>query len=118
MSWQQYADENVRGGMLEFLILHLLTERDMYGYEIRQKLAERTNQMFDMQQGSLYGAFYRMENKKWITSYKKMGETNHQRMYYHIEQSGREYLDYGKKQFFKVFSGIVQLFNWEEQSHE
>jgi len=118
MGWQQYADENIRGGMLEFLILHMLTECDMYGYQIRQKLSERTKGMYEMQIGSLYGAFYRMESKKWISSYKQIGETNKPRTYYHIEDSGKEYLAYGKAQYMKVTEGIMNLFNWSEGSNE
>ena len=44
--WRIYVDENVRSGVVEFLILHLLTERDMYGYELRQELEERTKGVY------------------------------------------------------------------------
>ena len=38
MKWQNDIYENVRSGLVELLILQLLCERDMYGYEIRQFL--------------------------------------------------------------------------------
>lgn len=54
MEWKNDIDENVRSGIVELLILHLLCERDMYGYEIIKLLASRTNGAFIMKQASLY----------------------------------------------------------------
>ena len=118
MAWKTDIDENVRSGLVELLILHLLCERDMYGYEIKKKLAERTNNAFDMKQASLYGPLYRMTSRGLISSHKEMAGEKRFRMYYHIEDEGKKYLEYGKEQINYVFSGIMNLLTWEKKSDE
>lgn len=118
MDWKKDIDENVRGGIVELLVLHLLCERDMYGYEIRQTLAKRTNMAYEMKEASLYGPLYRMSSRGLISSHKEMAGEKRFRMYYHIEDAGREYLAYGKEQIEYVFSGIMRLLNWEGDDNE
>lgn len=114
MERKNNIEENVRSGLVEFLILHLLCERDMYGYEIKKKLAERTNNAFDMKQASLYGPLYRMSSLGLISSHKEMAGEKRFRMYYHIEDSGLKYLSYGEEQIEYVFSGVTNLLSWEK----
>ncbi len=118
MAWKTDIDENIRSGLVELLILHLLCERDMYGYEIKKKLAERTNNAFDIKQASLYGPLYRMTSRGLISSHKEMAGEKRFRMYYHIEDEGKKYLEYGKEQINYVFSGIMNLLTWEKKSDE
>ena len=101
MEWKNDIDENVRSGIVELLILHLLCERDMYGYEIIKLLASRTNGAFIMKQASLYGPLYRMSSRGLISSHK-----------------GREYLEYGKEQINLVFSGVMNLLNWGNDKND
>lgn len=118
MKWKNDINENVRSGLVELIILHLLSERDMYGYEIRKMLAERTNGAFVMKDAALYGPLYRMASRGLISSHKEMAGEKRFRMYYHIEDFGTEYLAYAKEQFNFVFSGIVNLLNWSEDENE
>lgn len=118
MSWKNDIDENVRSGIVELLVLQLLCERDMYGYEIRKLLAQRTNNAYIMKEASLYGPLYRMASRGLISSYKKMAGEKRFRMYYHIEDTGREYLSYGKEQINFVFSGVMDLLNWQDDDNE
>ena len=41
MNWKNDIDENLKFGLLEILILHLLTEEDTYGYKIRKDLVKK-----------------------------------------------------------------------------
>ncbi|MCQ2354553.1 MAG: PadR family transcriptional regulator [Clostridia bacterium] len=112
MGWKDDIEENVRSGIVELLILHLLCEHDMYGYEIRQELSERTNGAYLMKEGSLYGPLYRMQSRGLISAHKEMAGEKRFRMYYHIEKNGMEYLAYGKEQMIFVFSGTAKLLGW------
>ena len=111
--WKRDIEENTRSGIVELLILQLLSEEDMYGYQIKQKLAKRTNGTFVMKEGSLYGPLYRMSQRNLISSYKELVGEKRFRNYYHIEPNGVEYLSYGKSELKSVFQGISLLFNWE-----
>ena len=114
MKWQNDIYENVRSGLVELLILQLLCERDMYGYEIRQFLDDRTQGAFKLKEGSLYGPLYRMSSRNLVSSHKEMAGEKRFRMYYHIEPAGVEYLKYGKEQIDLVFGGVENLFNTSE----
>ena len=116
MDWRHDAEESMRGELLEILVLSLLLERDKYGIELRQELCDRTESIYDIQQGTLYGALHRMEEKGMISSYKVKEGTSRLRIYYHLEDFGKKYLKYFKRYFLKVFSGVMQLFEWEEDN--
>ena len=119
MKWQKDIEENVRGGIAELLILHLLCERDMYGYEIRNTLAERTQKAFDLKEAALYGPLYRMSSRGLISSRKELVGAKRFRVYYHIEEEGRQYLEYGEEQLRFVFDGIMNLLDSKgEENHE
>lgn len=109
MAWQDDIQENIKCGLVEILILALLTTEDMYGYRIKTELAERTNQAIIVKEGSLYGPLYRMEQRKLISSRKELVGEKRFRNYYHIEPSGREYLDYAVKEFQFIFGGAANL---------
>ena len=118
MTWKESIDENVRLGIVELLILHMLSERDMYGYEIKEALATRTNNAFIIKEGSLYGPLYRMQSRGIITSRKEMVVNKRFRMYYMLTDHGREYLEYGKEQMKIVFAGVESLLNWKGVENE
>ncbi len=109
MSWQDDIQENIKCGLVEILILALLTTEDMYGYRIKTELAERTNHAIIVKEGSLYGPLYRMEQRKLISGKKELVGEKRFRNYYHIEPSGREYLSYAIKQFRFIFDGADNL---------
>lgn len=109
--WKNDIEENVRSGIVELLILQLLSETDMYGYQIKQELARRTNDCFVMKEGSLYGPLYRMSERKLISSHKELVGEKRFRNYYHIEDAGREYLEYGKSELRFIFDGVSSLLN-------
>lgn len=118
MKWMNDIAENVRSGLVELLILHLLTEEDMYGYQIKQELRRRTNGAIVMKEGSLYGPLYRMHKRNLISSYNQQVGERRIRNYYHIEDAGREYLAYGKREIDYVFAGVNQLLNWSKADHD
>ena len=103
MSWMDNIRENVKSGLIETLILSLLSTKDMYGYQIKTELANRTNQAFLVKEGSLYGSLYRMEERKLISSRKELVGQRRFRNYYHLEDAGKEYLQCAIKEFQAIF---------------
>lgn len=80
------AREQEPGGM-NLLILHLLSERDMYGYEMVIELANRSSEVFQMKEGTLYPLLHRLEKEGSVSAYeeKKDGRV---RRYYHLTRKG------------------------------
>ena len=78
-------------GHLETIILKLIMEQDRYGYEIANRIKERTNNQFTIKEATLYSIVNRLEKKDLIESY--IGEKTHgkKRRYYTITVLGRAY---------------------------
>ena len=86
MAWEDDIEENIKCGLVEFLILALLTTEDMYGYRIKTELAVRTNNAIIVKEGSLYGPLYRMEQRKLISSRKELVGEKRFRNYYQSDK--------------------------------
>ncbi len=83
--------DQIRKGSTEFLILTLLAERPMYGYEIAQQLTERSNGYFETKEGLLYPTLHRMQQSGWLSS-KWQEVDGRRRKYYSLTPPGREML--------------------------
>jgi PadR family transcriptional regulator, regulatory protein PadR len=83
--------DQMRKGSTEFLILSLLAEGSMYGYEISQKLEQRSGGYFEMKEGLLYPALHRMQQNGWLTSEWQEIE-GRSRKYYALTPQGKKVL--------------------------
>lgn len=110
MTWKNDIEENFKVGLLDLLILKLLSKEDMYGYQIRQEIFNLSNEVIEIKEGSLYGPFYRLEKKEFITSNKVLVGAKRFRVYYHITDLGREYLQCGIEVFDLIFNGADAIF--------
>ncbi|WOO35355.1 PadR family transcriptional regulator [Anaerocolumna sp. AGMB13020] len=86
----------IRGHTEPIILAHLL-ERDSYGYQINKEIMEKTNNLFELKEATLYTAFRRLEQAQLITSYWGDQEVGARRRYYSITDKGRQaYQDYRK----------------------
>lgn len=81
----------IRKGSTEIVILSLLAERPMYGYEMVQELEERSGGYFEMKEGLLYPTLHRMQRRGWLSSSWREVE-GRRRKYYGLTAVGREML--------------------------
>jgi len=84
-----------RKGCARTLVLKLLSERPMYGYEIAITLAQRSENVFSLEQGTLYPLLYSLERKEMIHISKKIKDkkTSRTRLYYSLTKKGKETLE-------------------------
>lgn len=82
----------MRKGSTEILILSLLVERPMYGYEISQQLEQRSGGYFEMKEGLLYPALHRMQQNGWLSATWRTVE-GRRRKYYSLTSLGRDVLE-------------------------
>jgi PadR family transcriptional regulator PadR len=87
---QQTAD--VLRGTLDLLILRTLALEPMHGWGISQRIEQVSRGLLDVNQGSLYPALQRLEQKGWIGSDWKTTENNRRAKYYALTASGRRAL--------------------------
>jgi PadR family transcriptional regulator PadR len=83
--------DQMRKGSTEILILSLLVERPMYGYEISQQLEQRSGGYFEMKEGLLYPTLHRMQQDGWLSAEWRTVD-GRRRKYYALTSTGREVL--------------------------
>jgi PadR family transcriptional regulator, regulatory protein PadR len=87
----QKWDSQVRKGILELIILLVLSGKERYGYELIQDLKASTD--FDVAEGTIYPLLNRLKNEELIESYWKEMETGIPRKYYTITEKGKDTLE-------------------------
>jgi PadR family transcriptional regulator, regulatory protein PadR len=83
-------DRELLKGSIALLILKLLSERDMYGYEIIQESVRRSQDAFEFKEGTLYPALHQLHKRGYLRSEWRTGETGKQRKYYGLTTAGRK----------------------------
>lgn len=79
-------------GVAEPIVLRLVADRAMYGYEIIKTVNERTNGEFEWKEGTLYPCLHRLENAGWIRSDWQTASNGRRRKYYRITRRGQSLL--------------------------
>ncbi|MCI9174936.1 MAG: helix-turn-helix transcriptional regulator [Lachnospiraceae bacterium] len=99
---------NIKKATIEMLILQILSETDMYGYQITQEFKKRSNEEFIILEGSMYPILYRLADSGCISSYNRKAGIRKTRVYYHIEETGIKRLEEMKEEF-RHAVGLVEL---------
>ncbi len=79
-------------GTLDMLILQALQWGAMHGYGIAQSIRLKSNEVLQVETGSLYPALHRLERQKWVKSEWKMTESRQRAKFYQITKKGKEQL--------------------------
>ena len=98
-------EKSLVSGSMTMLILKLLSEKDMYGYEMIDTLREKSQNVFELKAGTLYPLLHGLEEKGLLTVYEQehLGKV---RKYYSITKQGRKLLD-KKTEEWKIYSDAV-----------
>lgn len=98
-------DKELLKGSTTMLVLNLLKNSNMYGYEMIKKLKEKSENVFELKEGTLYPILHGLEEKGFITSY--WDETGaKRRKYYAITEKGKKKLK-DKEEEWKIFSNGI-----------
>lgn len=106
------SSDNIRGH-LEAIVLLLVREKDRYGYEISKEIINRTQNVFQIKQATLYAVFQRLEKRALITSYYGDETQGGRRKYYKITAVGRAYYKQKVKEW-NTMKKIINIFMEEE----
>lgn len=80
-------------GMLDLLILRTLALEPLHGWAIAQRIRQMSNEVLLVQQGSLYPALHRLEERGLISATWGASETNRRAKYYTMTAAGRQQLE-------------------------
>lgn len=104
-------DKSLISGSTSMLLLRLLEDKDMYGYEMIEMLESKSNQVFTLKAGTLYPLLHSLEGKNYLTSYES--EVNgKQRKYYSLTKDGRKYLRSRKEEWQEYQTAVLNVL-WE-----
>jgi PadR family transcriptional regulator len=95
--WDEYIvakdKADLLQGTLDMLILKALSLGELHGYGIIQRIRQLSDEMLNVEQGSLYPALYRIEQKGWVSSKWSVHETGRDAKFYKLTRSGRKQLE-------------------------
>jgi transcriptional regulator len=79
-------------GTLDMLILKVVALEPIHGYGIAQRLQQISKDVLQVQQGSLYPALHRLENRGWLGAAWKTSDTGREAKYYSLTREGSRQL--------------------------
>lgn len=102
------VDKGYMSGSSNLLVLTLLSEKSYYGYELIKTLRKRSNDVFDMKEGTLYPILHKLENDELIdsTNQEVSGRT---RKVYSITEKGRKVLAKEKEEWREFSLAVNQI---------
>jgi PadR family transcriptional regulator len=86
------ADRDLLAGTLDMLILRMLQAGPAHGLQIAQDIERRSDDVLLVEQGSLYPALHRLEERGWIASSWGTSDTNRRARFYRLTPKGRKQL--------------------------
>ena len=95
-------------GTLDMLILQIVSLEPVHGYGVAQRLEQISRSVVQVNQGSLYPALHRLEQKGWLRAEWKESETGREAKFYALTASGRKQLA-AEKHTWAQLAGAVQL---------
>ena len=93
---------------LDMLILQILSLEPAHGYGIAQRLEQISKSVVQVNQGSLYPALHRLEQRGWLKADWKESETGREAKFYSLTRSGQKQLRVEKDSWCRL-TGAVQL---------
>ncbi len=93
-------------GTLDLLILKTISLEPMNGWAIAKRIVQISDNILQVQQGSLYPALHRLEHQGWISAEWKDSENNRRAKYYSLTAAGRKQLREELENWRRLSSGI------------
>jgi transcriptional regulator len=98
-------------GTLDMLILQVLSLESAHGYAIAQRLQQISRDSVQINQGSLYPALHRLEQKRWLKSEWRQSETGREAKFYALTRAGHKQLEREKASWDRLTTAVRLIFN-------
>ena len=96
-------------GTLPLLVLSVLRDGELYGYEIAQRIRSRSGELFAPSEGSLYPALHRLEKAGALTASWRASERGPRRRYYAITEDGKRVYAEASREWEAIASGVSRV---------
>src|SRR5687767_5294522 len=98
-------------GTLDMLILQTLSLEAAHGYAIAQRVQQVSRDAVQVNQGSLYPALHRLEQKGWLTAEWRPSDTGRESKVYSLTRKGRKQLQIEKQEWNKLTAAVQLIFS-------
>lgn len=102
------VDKSLLTGSTAMMILALLRDEEMYGYQMTRVLRERSNGAFELREGTLYPLLHNLEQERCVEAFEREAENGKRRRYYKITPRGLKLLE-DKTAEFEYFTASVNM---------
>ena len=102
------VDKTLVSGSMSMLILKLLSEKDLYGYEMIDTLRKRSENVFELKAGTLYPLLHSLEDKNFLTGYEQ-DASGKVRKYYRITREGKRFLEKKQKEWSEYARAVTNV---------
>ena len=110
------GNANYQRGVASLVLLALLKQQDMYGYQLVQEAEKQSRGALVMQEGSLYPVLYRLLEAGYISDRKELVGKRMTRIYYHLEPKGAEYLQALIADYRAVTGGVFRIIDGGDEN--
>ena len=97
-------------GTLDMLILQIVSLEPAHGYGIAQRLEQISRSVVQVNQGSLYPALHRLEQKQWLRAEWRESETGREAKFYSLTAAGRKQLVVEKDSWARLADAVQLIF--------
>jgi transcriptional regulator len=101
-------------GTLDMLVLQILSLGPAHGYAIAQRIEQISRHAVQVNQGSLYPALHRLEQKRWLRSEWRPSETGREAKFYELTRAGEKQLAVEKESWDKLAAAVRLIFAGRE----
>jgi len=98
-------------GTLDMLILKILSLEPSHGYGIAQRVQQVSRDAVQLNQGSLYPALHRLEQKRWLKAEWRQSETGREAKFYSLTRAGEKQLALEKATWDRLTAAVDLIFN-------
>jgi PadR family transcriptional regulator, regulatory protein PadR len=100
-------------GSLDLLVLKTLSQRsELHGYGIVLHIQRASDELLQVEEGSIYPALHRMEQSGWISSEWALTDTNRKAKYYKLTSTGRKQLEEAEESFEQLVKGVRAMLRY------
>ena len=97
-------------GTLDMLVLQILSLGPAHGYAIAQRIEQVSRNAVQINQGSLYPALHRLEQKKWLRAEWRASETGREAKFYALTRAGEKQLEIEKQSWDRLAAAVRLIF--------
>lgn len=98
-----------RQGAIELLVLRALSWGPQHGFSVARWIQDTTNDVLCVEEGSLYPALHRLEDKEWIAAEWGVSENNRRAKFYRLTTLGRKHLASETSEWWRYAEAIARV---------